>query len=141
MGQFAQLSDVEGLYEGVIPASRQAWTTNLILRVEARLIGLVPSLAELTQSYDAARFTRVTFLVVEKTLELYRNPTGTQTDSAMGQSVTFNPAISTGRISFTAEELATVRLRKRKANLGTVNTRPFGPGERRREFDDVRRRW
>lgn len=131
MGQFAQLADVQAQYEGVIPTSRQAWVTNLILRVEARLIGLVPSLAELTQAYDAPRFTRVLYLVTEKVLEIYRNPTGASTDSAMGQIVTFNPAVSSGRITFTAEEIATVRLRLRKANLGTAQARPFDPGQRR----------
>ena len=134
MGQFAQLSDAIGQYEGVIPASRQAWVTNLIGRVEARLIGLVPSLSELTSSdQDPPRFTRCTYLVVEKVLEIYRNPTGAQTDSVMGQSTTFNPAVSSGRIVFTDDELATVRLRKRKANLGTAHARPFQPYDRRRD--------
>src|SRR5579863_5812905 len=99
MGQFAQLADVEGQYEGVIPQSRQAWVTALILRVEARLVGLVPSLGWLTQSDDPARFTRALYLVTEKTLEIYRNPTGARSDSVMGQSVSWDPAVSTGRIT------------------------------------------
>ena len=127
MGQFAQFADVAAQYEGVIPQSRQAWVTNLILRVEARLIGLVPTLGWLTQSDDPARFTRALFLVVEKVLEIYRNPTGAASDSSMGQSVTFNSQISSGRITFTDEEISTVRLRLRKANLGTAHARPFDP--------------
>lgn len=131
MGQFAQLPDAIDQYEGVIPNSRQAWVTNLIPRVEARLIGLVPSLATLSQASDPARFARVGYLVVEKVLEIYRNPTGAQSDSVMGQQTTWNAAISSGRIVFTDEELATVRQRTKRANLGTAMVRPWQPRGRR----------
>ncbi|HMH59207.1 MAG TPA: hypothetical protein VK537_08500 [Galbitalea sp.] len=131
MGQFAQLQDAIDQFEGVIPSSRQAWVTNLIPRVEARLIGLVPSLATLSQTADPARFTRAKFLVTEKVLEIYRNPTGTTTDSVMGQSVTYSRTISSGRISFTDEELATVRQRTKRANLGTAMVHPWHPRGRR----------
>lgn len=130
MGQFAQLADVQAEYEGVIPTSRQAWVTAKIGAVEARLIGLVPSLATLTQNVDPARFARAKYLVTEKTLEIYRNPTGAQSDSVMGQSTTFNPLVSTGRITFTPEELATVRMRLKKANLGDARIAPWNPGGR-----------
>lgn len=131
MGQFAQLSDVQAEYEGVIPTSRQDWVTAKIGAVEARLVGLVPSLATFTEDQDPARFERVKYLVTEKVLELYRNPTGSRAVSAMGQSNSWDPAVSTGRITFTPEELSTVRMRKRKANLGTARVREWRPrGER-----------
>lgn len=125
MGYFAQLSDVQAEFEGVIPSSRTAWVTAKIGAVEARLIGLVPSLATFTQDQDPERWDRVKFLVTEKVLELYRNPSGSRAVSAMGQSNSWDPAVSTGRIVFTPEELSTVRLRKRKANLGTAKVMPW----------------
>ncbi len=137
MGTFAQLSDVQAEYEGVIPSSRQAWVTAKIGAVEARLIGLVPSLATLTQDQDPARWDRVKYLVTEKTLELYRNPAGTRSDSVMGQSTSWDPAVSSGRITFTAEELSTVRMRKRRANLGTARVREW----RRRDDRVLRGPW
>lgn len=129
MGQFAQLSDVQAEYEGVIPTSRQAWVTAKIGAVEARLVGLVPSLATFTEDQDPARFERVKYLVTEKTLELYRNPTGSRSASVMGQSNSWDPAVSSGRITFTSEELSTVRMRKRKANLGTARVREWRRGD------------
>jgi hypothetical protein len=125
MGQFAQLTDVQAEYEGVIPASRQAWVEAKIGAVEARLVGLVPSLATFSEDQDPARFERVKFLVTEKVLELYRNPAGSRAVTVMGQSNSWDPAVSSGRIAFTPEELSTVRMRKRKANLGTAKVQPW----------------
>lgn len=125
--QFATFEDARAEFEGVIPESRRAWVEAKIEAVESRLIGLVPSLATLTVDTDPARFARAKHLVVEKVLELLRNPTGAKWQAAGPHSVTYN---STGRIEFTKDELATVRLRNRRANLGTA---PVAPWQANRE--------
>lgn len=137
MGEFAQLSDVAAEFEGVIPSSRNAWVDAKIDSVESRLIGLVPSLAALTEASDAARFSRVKHLVVEKVLELYRNPSGAQQQTAGPFSTAYSATVSTGRITFTPDELASIRLRTRRANLGTVTLAPW----RADRAPGVLRRW
>lgn len=125
MGAFAQGTDVSAEFEGVIPSSRTAWVTAKIDSVESRLIGLVPSLATLNQVADPARFSRVKHLVVEKVLELYRNPSGAQQQTAGPYSTAYSAGVSSGRIAFTEDELSTIRLRTRRTNLGTVAVKPW----------------
>lgn len=125
MGRFADKDDVKAQFEGVIASSRDAWVTAKIDLVESVLTGLVPSLASVTESTDPVRFARARLLVAAKTLEIYRNPAGATADAAVGQSVTWNAAISTGRVSFTKQELATVRQRTRRLNLGTAKVAPW----------------
>lgn len=125
MGTFAQFADVTAEFEGVMPSSRQTWVEAKIDAVEARLIGLVPSLANLVEADDPARFSRVKHLVVEKVLQLFRNPSGVTQQSAGPFSTAYSPGTASGAIVFTADELATVRQRTRRANLGTVTLAPW----------------
>ncbi len=125
MGQFAQFSDVQAEFEGVIPSTREAWVDAKIDAVEARLIGLVPSLANFIESDDPARFSRVKHLVVEKVLQLFRNPSGVTQQTAGPFSTAYSPASASGAIMFTNDELATVRQRTRRANLGTAMVAPW----------------
>lgn len=119
---WASFEDAVNEYEGVIPSSRQGWVEAKIDAVESRLLGLVPSLATLTVGSDPARYARVKHLVVEKVLELLRNPSGAKWQAAGPHSVTHT---STGRIEFTNDELAGIRLRNRRANLGTASVAPW----------------
>lgn len=125
MGQFAAFLDAQAEFEGVIPSSREPWIEAKIDAVESRLIGLVPSLAQLTEVADPARFSRVKHLVVEKVLTLLRNPTGAKWQAAGPHSASFSDAVSSGRIEFTQDELSTIRLRTRRANLGVATIAPW----------------
>lgn len=125
MGDFAQDADVSAEFEGVIPSSRLDWVNAKIDSVESRLIGLVPSLATLTPASDPARFSRVKHLVVEKVLELYRNPSGAQQQTAGPYSTAYSAGVASGRIAFTEDELSTIRLRTRRTNLGTTTVKPW----------------
>lgn len=136
MGAFAEFDDVGAEFEGVIPSSRRAWVEAKIDAVESRLIGLVPSLATFAEATDPPRFSRVKHLVVEKVLELYRNPTGARWQAAGPHSVTLDAKVSSGRIEFTDDELSTIRARKRRTNLGIAKLAPWradrAPGVLRR---------
>ncbi|WP_433568056.1 hypothetical protein ACQP1O_43210 (plasmid) [Nocardia sp. CA-151230] len=125
MGTFAQFSDVQAEFEGVIPSTRQAWTEAKIDAVEARLIGLVPSLSSLTSVSDPARFSRVKHLVVEKVLRLFRNPSGVTQQTAGPFSTAYSSTTASGAISFTDEELSTIRQRTKRANLGVATVAPW----------------
>jgi hypothetical protein len=125
MGTFAQFTDVQAEFEGVMPSSRETWVDAKIDAVESRLIGLVPSLSTLTVGIDPARFGRVKHLVVEKVLQLFRNPSGVTQQTAGPYSTAYGPATSSGSITFTPEELSTIRQRNKKANLGVATIAPW----------------
>jgi hypothetical protein len=125
MGTFAQFTDVQAEFEGVMPSSKETWVDAKIDAVESRLIGLVPSLTSLTTVSDPARFSRVKHLVVEKVLQLYRNPSGVTQQTAGPFSTAYGPTSASGAITFTAEELSTIRQRTKRANLGTVTAAPW----------------
>lgn len=125
MSIFANFPDVQAEFEGVMPSSKSAWVEAKIDAVESRLIGLVPSLTSLTLVSDPARFGRVKHLVVEKVLQLFRNPAGATAQTAGPFSSSYSPTVSTGLITFSREELSTVRLRTKKANLGVAKLAPW----------------
>lgn len=137
MGRFADIDDVASRFEGAIPSDRDAWVETRILDVEAVLTGLVPSLEESDEVIGAARLARVKTLVCNKVLDLYRNPEQatqrTQTAGVFSEGVSFNRSTGTGW--FTTEELRGVRLRNKRANLGTTKLGPWRP-----ECDPVLRR-
>lgn len=125
MGAFAQFADVQAEFEGVMPSSRTAWVNAKIEAVESRLIGLVPSLSTLTSLSDPARFGRTKHLVVEKVLQLFRNPSGVTQQTAGPYSTAYSTTTASGAITFTPEELSTVRLRTKRANLGVATVAPW----------------
>jgi len=137
MGQFAEFFDVQAEFEGVMPSSRQPWADAKIDSVESRLIGLVPSLATLAADSDPARFSRVKHLVVEKVLGLFRNPGGIQQQTAGPFSTAYSPKATSMGIEFTEEELSTIRLRTKRANLGVATVKPW----RAQEAPGVLRWW
>ncbi len=137
MGQFADFADVQAEFEGVMPSGREAWVTAKIDAVEARLIGLVPSLATLVEAADPARFSRAKHLVVEKVLQLFRNPSGVTQQAAGPFSTAYSAGAASGAIIFTADELASIRLRTRRANLGMATVAPW----RADRAPGVLRRW
>jgi hypothetical protein len=140
MGRFADLDDVTSRFEGIIPSDREDWVETRITDVEAVLTGLVPSLEEDDSVIGSARLARVKTLVCDKVLDLYRNPgrvnQQSQTSGPYSESITFLAQRGVGGISFTADELRTVRLRNRRTNLGTTKLGPWRP-----ERDPVLRRY
>jgi hypothetical protein len=118
MGRFADLDDVTSRFEGIIPSDREDWVETRITDVEAVLTGLVPSLEEDDSVIGSARLARV------------------KTSGPYSESITFLAQRGVGGISFTADELRTVRLRNRRTNLGTTKLGPWRP-----ERDPVLRRY
>lgn len=123
---FAELQDVLDRYEGEIPVSKHSWVSTRVRDVEANLIGRVPSLAQ--PGVTAARLERAKILVCDKVLELYRNPDGatyrTQTYGPMTEARSLSKDVSTGRLLFSAEELRSVRLPRRRA-IGSMQVAPW----------------
>lgn len=145
-GKFAALDDVSGRFEGTIPSDRADLVKQRILDVEYELMGRVPSLRKAVDEIDAEsaaagdpdRRKRVTTLVADKVLDLYRHP-----DRSENQRAVTTPDITTsrswsqsdptrGRVAFTDDELDSVRLRvKRRKRFGNVAVAPFHPARRR----------
>lgn len=134
MGRFAELDDVTARYEGDFPTDREDWVELRIDDVEADLILMVPSLEDADQ-ISPTRLARAKALVADKVLELYRNPerarTRTQGAGPYNESVTtYDTGRSPVRGFFTDDEVATLRLRTRRSNLGVARVKPFIPGQR-----------
>lgn len=137
MGKFATQDDVTGRFEGSIPSGRLAWVDLRIGDVEQALMGQVPSLRKTLQEIedesvaagDPDRLARVTTLVADKVLELYRHPTGENQLSRGTPDVTisrsWSPSSTRGRVAFTDDELGAVRLRGRKSRFGSFFVAPW----------------
>jgi len=140
-GKFATIGDVTSRFEGTIPSDRLDRVKTRILDVEYELMGKVPSLRKPVDDVDADsaaagdpdRRKRVTTLVVDKVLDLYRHPDRgenqlTRTTPDVTTSRTWAPDATRGRVAFTDDELDSVRLRKqRRSRFGTVGVAPFAP--------------
>lgn len=139
-GKFASQADVTSRFEGTIPANRLAWVNVRIGDAESELMGKIPSLrkpineiiADSVAAGDADRVNRIKTLVSEKVLDLYRNPERASQRSTTTPDITTSRAWyasdpTRGRVQFTAEELDSVRLRKRKRKFGTVGVAPWQP--------------
>lgn len=128
---FADYADVANRYEGIIPDDRFRWVTTRIEDVEAFLLHLVPSLAD--PNISDGRHHRAKVLVCDKVLEIYRNPEGStqrsQTVGAVANSQSYSKEVSTGRITFTDDELKGVRERSRRRRIASVSLRPWGVPE------------
>ena len=127
--KFAHPDDVVARYvEGTFPADKAEWAQGRIEDVESILIGLVSSLAAPVDQIDPVRLRRVKALVVDKVLELYRNPKGrSSTTSGMdGFSATdqYRSSTTSQAIWFSKQELDSVRARKRKRRFGSVPVAP-----------------
>jgi hypothetical protein len=136
-GKFATRADVTGRFEGTIPSNRLAWVDLRIGDVEGELMFQVPSLrkslddiaADSVLAGDPDRLKRVTSLVADKVLDLYRNPGGPTTQhSTTTPDVTVSRAwavdATRGRVQFTAAELDSVRLHTRRQRFGTIQVDP-----------------
>lgn len=135
MGKFAEIEDVTDRYEGDFPSGRESWVEIRIADVEADLILMVPSLVAPVDEIGPARMARAKALVADKVLELFRNPerarTRTQGAGPYNESVTtYDSGKSHVRGYFTDDEVATLRLRSHRSNLGVARVRPFIPGRR-----------
>lgn len=133
MGKFAELDDVKNRYEGDFPSDRDAWVELRIDDVEADLILMVPSLEADVDEIGTTRMVRAKALVADKVLELYRNPerarTRTQGAGPYNESVTsYDTGKAPAKGYFTDAEVATLRLRARRSNLGVARIKPFIPG-------------
>lgn len=136
-GKFATQEDVTSRFEGTFPSNRLAWVNTRIDDVENELMYQVPSLrkdlatigSESAAAGDPDRLKRVTSLVAEKVLDVYRNPNGpvTQHSTATPDITTsraWSPDPTRGRVQFTPAELDKVRLHTRRQKFGTIMIAP-----------------
>lgn len=138
-GKFALIADVTDRYEGTVPDVDKLRISLRIADVEADLMGVVASLRKPIADIetdnqivgDPGRLDRVKALVCNKVLEMYRNPDGaSQTSQTMeGDSVSrsYWRDQTRGTISFTADELDKVKLRRRRRNIYTLPVAPWNP--------------
>lgn len=133
MGKFADAADVTDRYEGEFPDDRTTWVETRIDDVEADLILMVPSLGLPIDEIDATRQRRAKSLVCDKVLDLYRNPersrTRTSTSGPYSDTVTSDNGKNAPKGYFTDDEVANLRLRSRRSNLGVAHIKPFVPGQ------------
>lgn len=140
-GKFVTPDGVTARFEGTFPSNRLPWLKWRIFDVENELMGEVPSLrksleditADSAAAGDPGRPDRVRTLIIEKVLDLYRNPSRkTSTTSGMdgfteteGYSQHRNPDRPV--IAFSEAELDRVRLpKRRRPKLGTYGVAPAG---------------
>jgi hypothetical protein len=130
MGKFVEQADVTDRYEGDFPSDRLEWVYLRIDDVEADLILMVPSLGVPVGEVDPTRLQRVKALVADKVLELYRNPERvtqrTETFGPLSEAVSYQRG-QAPRGYFTDAEVATIRLRTKRTNLGMARVKPFRP--------------
>src|SRR5690349_9005777 len=93
---------------------------------------MVPSLDEPVDQISPARLARAKALVADKVLDLFRNPQRARTRSEgagpYSESVTtFDSGKTPAKGYFTEDEVATLRLRSRRTNLGVARVKPFLP--------------
>lgn len=133
VGRFVTFEAVQARFEKTISSNRVDSVKWRIFDVENELLGEVPSLRDLDpDTGDEVRVGRVQSLIIDKVLELYRNPGGASSISqAMGDLSSTHGYRRDGSgprlgIQFTEEELARVRPpRRRRPKLGTFGVRPF----------------
>ncbi|OBJ08284.1 hypothetical protein [Mycobacterium sp. 1465703.0] len=139
-GKFASRNDVTARFEGTIPESRLPWVDVRIGDVESELMFQVPSLrkpidqitADSVSAGDPDRLKRVTAVVANKVLDLYRNPNGpTTSNSVTTPDITtarsFAPDPTRGRVEFTPAELDRCRLHTRRQRFGSIQIDPGIP--------------
>lgn len=138
-GKFTTQDDVTNRFEGTFPSARLAWVGWRILDAEGELMFWVPSLrktvdeinAESAAADDPDRLARVTKLVADKVLDLFRNPDGAnqqqQAMASMSSSRSYAPDATRGKVMFSASELDSVRLHTRRPRFGTVRVAPPWP--------------
>lgn len=147
-GKFVTTDAVADRFEGTFPSDRSDWLAVWIPAVENELISEVPSLATIDVTADpystdpviaavGRRVERVKTLVIDKLLDMFRNPDGAVTvaDSMDGisSSRSYSGRLYAGTrgsgISFTEDELNRVRLRKTPSpKLGTYGVSPWPVG-------------
>ncbi len=137
-GKFVTSDDVVARFEGEFPSGRVAWAKWRIFDVENALMGLVPSLrksldevnADSMRIGDPGRVDRVKALVADKVLALFRNPDGA---ASVAQSMEQDSTTRTygfyrddtrGRIAFTDAELDSVKIHKKRSQIGTMFAAP-----------------
>lgn len=144
-GKFVDREQVTSRFEDGadnFPSDRLDWVDIRIIDVENVLMGQVASLrkplevinAESAAAGDPDRLQRVITLVCDKVLDLFRNPDRvTSRTQTMGE---FTDTRSFGRtsagpsttITFTNDELDTVRLRKKRRKVGAIAVAPWQVG-------------
>lgn len=136
--KFVTVDEAVARYEGVFPTDRTAWLTWRLFDVENALMGLVPSLrkpidvieADSEAAGDPGRLDRVKSLIVDKVLQLFRNPGNANQESQTVDDVTiarsFYRTSTTTGFAFSDDELAQVRLRSRKrSKIGSLPIDPW----------------
>lgn len=131
--KFVTSDDVAARFEGQFPLDRSDWAEWRIFDVENALMGFVPSLrkslelitAESAAAGDPGRVDRVKALVVDKVLDMFRNPNPrmSQMSQTMEQDTVSRSYVRANNgtaISFTPAELDGVKLRKKRSRVGTI---------------------
>lgn len=137
-GKFVTSDEAMARFEGEFPSGRVTWLKWRIFDVENALMGMVPSLrkpladiqAESEAAEDEGRLDRVASLVIDKVLQLYRNPAGVYQHSRTIDDTTESQSYFRGgsgaAIGFTEDELAQVRLRRRRRpKIGSIPIDPW----------------
>lgn len=140
-GKFVTSDEAVARFEGTFPSGRVLWLKWRIFDAENELMGKVKSLRktipEITADSEAVgdpgRLDRVKSLIIEKVLDLHRNPNrSTSVTSEMDgfrETVGFaqNRTPTRTGVSFTEDELSGIRLPKgRRPKIGTYGVRPWG---------------
>lgn len=124
MGYFANFEDVDKSYEGSIPEEMRVYVETKIDEAETLLRTLVPRLQESFHlpEIDQANARRVVCAAV---LRVFRNPVGLQSQTSGPWSQTLFEDNATGLLTFTDEDLAVFRTRRR-SRVGMVGVaRPW----------------
>jgi hypothetical protein len=143
-GKFVTAGDVTARFEGNFPSNRVTWLKWRIIDVESELMNQVPSIANLDVLTDpdpafypttaeGRRVRAVRGLVIDKVLEIFRNPNKYQSHTSTfdGQSSSYTLSgskdESNAGVEFTAAELNRVRVKKkRRSSIGNYGVTPFG---------------
>lgn len=124
MGHFANFEDVDNSFEGSIPEEMRVYIDTKIDEAETLLRTLVPRLQQSPQlsEIDLSNAKR---LVCAAVLRVFRNPIGLQSQTSGPWSQTLFEDNATGMLTFSDDDLAVFRLKKR-SRVGMVGvTRPW----------------
>lgn len=127
MGTFAYFDDVQLRYlEGVIPSEQEDWVEAKIADAEGMLTSLIPSLLDPTKT-GPSRAACVKAAVCQAVLRVYRNPGGFRSEGMETDNAARSSATESGQLTFTPEELASLRLRSKKRGMGTIKVGAWTP--------------
>lgn len=126
MGLFADLADVQARYEGAIPDTDAGRIDARITDAESLLTALIPSLLDPYKTGDT-RAARAKSVVCDAVLRVYRNPGGFRSEGIDVEQASRSSATESGQLTFTPDELQSLRIRSKKRGFGTMKVKPWNP--------------